>query len=476
MGPARTMWPSFSLSWRTPVSSGPLTSLDDLDELLGELGVTSPADLAGARSDRSGWEPDGAPMAVVRARTVSEVQRTLIAASRRGTPVVTRGAGTGLVGAAAAGTGTIVLDVSGLDRILEIDPVDGIARVEPGVITADLDRAAAEHGLFFAPDPGSVEISTIGGNIATNAGGLRGAKYGVTRDSVLALDVVLADGRLLHLGHDTVKGVAGLDLVSLLVGSEGTLGVIVGATVRLLPRPARIATAAAYFATVADGANASVELATAGLRPAVVELVDGKTLAAVDALRGSDFARRGNAFLLVQTDGFGAQEEIDLVAEVLNRTATSVRTTLDHDTAAVLSAARRDALPAIQARGRVLIEDIAVPRSRLAEAIEGVYTIAASTNVEIYVFAHAGDGNLHPLIVIDGDTPTTSIPERAQRAADEIFALALSLGGTISAEHGIGLLKQSWLEREIGSDALALQRHIKQIFDPAGILNPGKAL
>ncbi|MET7402256.1 FAD-linked oxidase C-terminal domain-containing protein [Dactylosporangium sp. NPDC005572] len=420
-------------------------------------------------TDRSGFPPDGPPRAVVRARTVADVQRTLAEAGRTGTPVVTRGAGTGLAGGAVTGRGAIVLDVSGLDRILGIDPVDGIARVEPGVITADLDRAAAEHGLMYAPDPGSVAISTVGGNIATNAGGLRGAKYGVTRDSVLALDVVLADGTLLHLGHDTVKGVVGLDLVGLVVGSEGTLAVVVGATLRLLPRPARVATAVAYFASVTAAADASIALSAAGLRPAVLELVDGRTLAAIDDLRGTGHAGRGAALLLVQTDGYGAGEEIEAVAAVLARTALTVETTLDPATAAALSAARRDALPAIEAKGRVLIEDIAVPRSRLAEAIDGVHAIAAATGTDVFVFAHAGDGNLHPIILVDTEAA-------AQQAADDIFALALALGGTVSAEHGVGLLKRAWLERELGADALALQRRIKQLFDPAGILNPGKAL
>ncbi|MEV0568806.1 FAD-linked oxidase C-terminal domain-containing protein [Dactylosporangium sp. NPDC050588] len=422
-------------------------------------------------TDRSGFVPDGPPRAVVRARTVADVQRTLAEASRTGTPVVTRGAGTGLAGGAVTGRDAIVLDVSGLDRLLGIDAADGIARVEPGVITADLDRAAAAHGLMYAPDPGSVAICTVGGNVATNAGGLRGAKYGVTRDSVLALDVVLADGTLLHVGHDTVKGVVGLDLVSLFVGSEGTLGVVVGATVRLLPRPVRVATAVAYFATVTEAAEASVALGTAGVRPAVLELVDGPTLAAIDDLRGSGHAGQGGALLLVQTDGFGAGEEIAVVAEVLARTARGVQTTEDPAVAADLAAARRDALPAIEAKGRVLIEDIAVPRSRLAEAVDGVHKIADATGTDIFVFAHAGDGNLHPIILLPpGD------PAAAHRAADEIFALALALGGTVSAEHGVGLLKHPWLERELGPGVLALQRRIKQLFDPAGILNPGKAI
>ncbi|WP_433221118.1 FAD-binding oxidoreductase [Dactylosporangium sp. CS-047395] len=421
-------------------------------------------------TDRSGVAPDGPPRAVVRATTVADVQRTLAEASRTGTPVVTRGAGTGLAGGAAAGPDTIVLDVSGLDRILGIDPIDGIARVEPGVITAELDRAAAAHGLMYAPDPGSVAICTIGGNIATNAGGLRGAKYGVTRDSVLALDVVLADGTRLHLGRDTVKGVVGLDLVGLLVGSEGTLGVVVGATLRLLPRPARVGTAVAYFASVTAAAVAAAELGAAGLRPSVLELVDGKTLAAIDELRGTDHAGRGAALLLVQTDGFGAGEELAAVAAVLARTASALDTTHDVAAGAALAAARRDALPAIEARGRVLIEDIAVPRSRLADAVGGVHAIAEATGTDVYVFAHAGDGNLHPIIRLDPD------PGAADRAAEEIFALALALGGTVSAEHGVGLLKRAWLERELGPDVVTLQRRIKDLFDPAGILNPGKAL
>ncbi|QHC66418.1 FAD-binding protein [Rathayibacter sp. VKM Ac-2759] len=427
-----------------------------------------------ARADRSGWSPAGDPVGVVRARDVDEVRATLVHASAHGIPVVTRGAASGLAGAASAGEGAIVLDVSGLDRILSIDPVDGVARVEPGVITADLDRAAARHGLLYAPDPGSVEISTIGGNIATNAGGLRGAKYGVTRDAVLALDVVLADGSLVHLGRDTVKGVVGLDLTALVVGSEGSLGVVVGATLRLLPRPRLTATAAAFFADVAAGAEAAVALALAGLRPSVLELVDDRTLEAIDALRGTHLAQRGGAFLLVQTDGFGAADEIEAVRAVLAETATSVEATLDAAEGLALASARRDALPAIEARGRVLIEDIAVPRSRLAEAVRRIHAIAADTGADVYVFAHAGDGNLHPIIRLRSDTDEARA--QADAAAEAVFALALELGGTVSGEHGVGGLKREWARRELGPDVVALQRAVRRLFDPQGILNPGTAL
>ncbi|MDQ0574230.1 FAD-binding oxidoreductase [Agromyces albus] len=435
--------------------------------------VSDAARLA-ARSDRSGWTPVGVPRGVVLAHDVAEVRQTLAFASDHGIPVVTRGAGSGLTGAASAGDDAIVLDVSRLDRIIAIDPVDGLARVEPGVITADLDRAAAKHGLFYAPDPGSVELSTIGGNIATNAGGLRGAKYGVTRDAVLALDVVLADGTLVRLGRETLKGVVGLDLVSLVVGSEGALGVVVGATVRLLPRPNQVATVAAFFTDAAAAAGAAVALAPAGLRPGVIELVDGRTLAAIDEFRDTRLAEGGGSFLLVQSDGFGAAEEITEAAAVLGRTAVSVETTTDPIRALALAAARRDALPAIEARGRVLIEDIAVPRSRLAEAIRRIEAIGVETGADVYVFAHAGDGNVHPIIRLR-DESTAAIAQ-AERAAEAIFALALELGGTVSGEHGVGALKQRWAARELGETVVALQRRIKAVFDPADILNPGKAL
>lgn len=427
-----------------------------------------------AHADRSGWAPGGAPLGVVRARDVDEVRATLSYASAHGIAVVTRGAGSGLAGAASAGEGALVLDVSALDRILSIDAVDGVARVEPGVVTADLDRAAAAHGLLYAPDPGSIEISTIGGNIATNAGGLRGAKYGVTRDAVLALDVVLADGSLVHVGRETVKGVVGLDLTALVVGSEGSLGVVVGATLRLLPRPRATATAAAFFADVVAAAEASVALARAGLRPSILELVDDRTLAAIDDLRGSDLAGRGGAFLLVQTDGFGAADEIAAVRAVLEPTALSVETTLDPAEGRALATARRDALPAIEARGRVLIEDIAVPRSRLAEAVQRIHAIAAVTGADVYVFAHAGDGNLHPIIRLRDDSDAAA--QQADAAAEAVFALALELGGTVSGEHGVGALKRSWARRELGPDVVALQRAVQRVFDPQGILNPGTAL
>ena len=433
--------------------------------------MTAPTTEIDRAIDRSGLRPVGRPTEVVVARDIAEVQETVRRAAAAGTPLITRGAGSGLAGGAVAGEGAIVLDLSRLMRIRAIDPVDGTAEVEAGVVTADLDAAARAHGLMYAPDPGSVGISTLGGNIATNAGGLRGAKYGVTRDAVLSVDVVLADGSLVRLGRPTIKGVTGYDLAGLVVGSEGTLGIVVSARVRLLPAPQRVATASAFFATLEDAAHAVAAIAVSGARPAVLEILDGATLGAIDAAEGTALRAQGEALLLAQTDGFGSAEEMAVVLAAVAPTATHHEWTEDAERAADLLSARRQALPALERIGRPLIEDIAVPRSRLAEAISGIRLIADRHAVPIFVFGHAGDGNLHPIIVVEpreGD-----LPETAVRAADDIFALALSLGGTVTAEHGVGRLKRAWARRELGDDVVRLHDEIKQVFDPLGILNPG---
>jgi glycolate oxidase len=430
--------------------------------------------IAAHATDRSGWRPDGQCRGVAFAESVADVQAVLRAAFSARIPVVTRGAGTGLSGGAGATDGSIVLDLSRLRRIHEISVPDAIAVVEPGVITADLDRAAAHHGLRYAPDPASVEISTIGGNIATNAGGLRCAKYGVTRDSVLGLDVVLADGERIRTGGRTVKGVSGYDLTSLFVGSEGTLGVIVGATLRLRPIPAQTSTIAAYFGSVADACDAVVRIAAAGIVPVMAELLDALTLGAIDAAQGSALTSHGNAFLLVQTDGAAAHEEAAAVERVLAASAISMSRTDDPDEAQELIATRRLALPSLERTGRVLIEDISVPRSQLATAMAAVAKISADTGVAIFTLAHAADGNVHPIVVVD--PALNEIPTEAWEAAAQIFALALRLGGTLTGEHGIGALKRRWLGEELGPRNHQLQQQLRQVFDPREILNPGKAL
>lgn len=435
-----------------------------------------PISLAAVSGDRSGWSDAVAPRGVVRPRSVAEVRAVLAWAYDTRTAVIPRGARSGLAGGAVGVADAVVLDLSGLDRIISVDPNEQLARVESGVITADLDAAAGAQGLMYAPDPGSVGISTIGGNVATNAGGLRGAKYGVTRDHVLALDVVLADGTLIHTGRDTIKGVTGYDLVGLFTGSEGTLGVVVGATLRLLPRPVRTATASAFFDNIELAAHGITAITRSGARPAVLEIIDGATLAAIDALEGTDLRSRGGALLIAQTDGFGADEELDVVTAALEDSASRIETAVDQAEADRLLFARRRALPALEAIGRPLIEDIAVPRSRLAEAVRRIGIIAAEEGVRIFVFGHAGDGNLHPIIVTEHAPPGAPAPLRAQSAADRIFALALELGGTITAEHGVGRLKRAWAARELGPEVITLQRSIRAVLDPRGILNPGSSL
>ncbi|ATE55557.1 FAD-binding oxidoreductase [Actinosynnema pretiosum] len=444
-----------------------------LDGLTGGLSSwsTDPAELARASTDRSGSAPIGTPRLVVFAQSVAEVQRTVAHAAAHGVPVVPRGAGSGVAGGALAGDGSIVLDLSGLDRITELRPDEALAVVEPGVVTADLDAAAAAHGLRYAPDPASAAFSTIGGNIATNAGGLRCVKHGVTRDAVLGLDVVLGDGSLVSTGRRTVKGVTGYDLTGLVVGSEGTLGVVVGATLRLSPLPVRTATASAFFATAEDAVAAVTALQRAGVRPSTAELLDGPTLRAIDQAQGGDLHRRGEVFLLLQTDGFGAEQELAEAARVVRPLATALETTTDPEVAARLVATRRAALPAIERHGRVLIEDVAVPRSRIAETIRAIGGIAEATGVRIFVFAHVGDGNLHPIVLAD-----SAPPERVGRAVAAIFEQALAVGGTLTGEHGVGALKRPWLAAELGEPVLELHRRIKAVFDPAGVLNPGKAI
>ncbi|WP_328974953.1 FAD-binding oxidoreductase [Streptomyces canus] len=431
---------------------------------------TDPGVLAAHATDRSGTRPTGEPLAVVHARRTEDVTITLRHAHELRVPVVPRGAGTGLSGGATADEGALVLDLSGMNRILELSADDQLTIVEPGVITAELDRAAGAHGLRYAPDPASAALSTIGGNVATNAGGLRCAKYGVTRDSVLGLEAVLADGTVIGTGRRTVKGVTGYDLTALLTGSEGTLAVITAATLRLRPVPVATATLAAYFPSFEAAAEASYAIARAGVEPALAELVDGPVLQAIDpALR-----ERGAALLVVQCDGAGAAAEAAAVARLLGPLASTVETTEDPVEAEALLAARRLALPALERLGRPLIEDIAVPRSRLARAVREIRAISARHDVPVFTIAHAADGNLHPIIVVDPDLDR--LPDAAWEAAGEIFALALRLGGTLTGEHGVGVLKRQWVAEELGSAAHALQRRIKEVFDPRGILNPGKAL
>jgi len=443
--------------------------------------LTDPDLLASYRRDEADLCESGTPLAVVRPGSTGDVQATLRIASSTSTPVIAQGARTGLAGAANALDGAIVLAMTGLDRILEIDPVNRIAVVQPGVINADISRAAAKHGLRFPPDPGSWESSTIGGNVATNAGGMCCVKYGVTSEYVLGLEVVLADGEVLRCGRRTRKGVAGYDLTRLFTGSEGTLGVITEITLALRPATAGALTLAALFDTVPAAGAAVTAIASSDTTPSLLELLDAVHLRAIEAYRPMGLPDAA-ALLLAGTDT-SAQDLAGIAGLCRAAGAIEVHVAEDATEADALLGARRAAHPAMErlaavtfpaGDGALIIDDVAVPISRLVEMLDGIEGIAAAHGLTVGVVGHAGDGNLHPNIVVDRSDASSLAAGRA--VFDEIMELGLALGGTCTGEHGVGLLKRDWLARELGPVGMRVQRAIKDALDPKGILNPGKVL
>jgi glycolate oxidase len=387
------------------------------------------------------------------------------------TPVVVRGAGTGLAGAANAGEGEIVLSTRRMTAVREVSADDLLAVVEPGILNAELNDILAEHGLWWAPDPASRTISTVGGNIATGAGGLLCAKYGVVRDAVLGIDLVLADGRVLHLGHRSVKGVTGLDLTSLVIGSEGTLGVVVGATLKLRRLvEGTVCTIAATFPDVRTAAMASAAVTSAGIQPSIMELMDAASLSAVASLLGLPTPPVGSAQLTIQTDGPAASVEAEAIATIMRAHHGETKVSHDRDEGERLLTIRRSMHAAMAALGNTLIEDVSVPRSAMPAMFTEIARIEQAYSLTIPTVAHAGDGNLHPNFIFGEPEP----PPRIWAAADELFRAAIALGGTLTGEHGIGTLKSRWLAEELGEDQWELQRQITRVFDPLGILNPGK--
>jgi glycolate oxidase len=436
--------------------------------------VLDPDVVASYARDQAPLAPAGAPVALVRARNEEDVVATMRFANARGIPVVTRGAGTGLAGGANAIDGCIVLSVAAMDKILRIDDAMRMAVVEPGVLNATLAKAAAARGLFYAPDPASREISTIGGNIATNAGGSCCLKYGVTGDHVASLGVVLADGTRIRTGALTKKNVAGLDLTRLLVGSEGTLGVIVEATVRLLRAPRAPSTMVAFFDTLASAAQAIVTMdATVDL--SLLEVMDRTTVRAVEEMTHMDLDVDAAAFVLLQSDGSDATAAIAACQVICEQNAAkSVLCTQDVEEGRLLLTARRMALPALEKKGMTLLDDVAIPKPALPVMLARIEEIAAARGLVIGTFGHAGDGNLHPTIVFDARDEASRAS--AYAAFDDIVRAALVLGGSISGEHGIGSLKGGYLTAMVGEAERALMGRIKAAFDPRGILNPGKAI
>jgi glycolate oxidase len=448
------------------------TALQQLVALLGDAVRTDPVSCENYRFDWSRDPTAGVPVAVVRPSNSSEVAAAIRWAAEHRVPVVPRGAGSGLSGGASALSGGIVLSLERM-RSIEIDVAARVAVVEAGAFNADVKAAATQHGLWYPPDPSSYEICSIGGNIATNAGGLCCVKYGVTTDYVLGLDVVLADGTLITLGGKRIKDVAGLSLVKLFVGSGGTLGIITRAILRLVPAQGPRSTLVAYFPDVQAAADTVVTIGRT-LRASMMELMDHASINAVEDYRSMGLDRSAGALLLAQSDAPGAAcaAEIELMeAACKTAGAKEVFVTTDPEEGELFVAARRATFPAIEARGAILLEDVGVPVPQLPELLAGIAAVADGYSLEIPVVAHAGDGNTHPIVVYDRGDPDAR--NRAYRAFDEIMQLAIGLGGTITGEHGVGRAKKAALPAQLGPDVMTLSLTIKNALDPLGILNPG---
>ena len=447
--------------------------LGDLQAQIADASILTDPDVT--ETYRRDWarDPDaGWPLAVVRATSTEDVQAVMRWASAYNVPVVPRGAGSGLSGGATAVDGGIVLTTE-MMRKIAVNPVTRTAVVQPGLINAEVKRAVAEHGLWYPPDPSSFEMCSIGGNAATNAGGLCCVKYGVTTDYILGLEVVLADGTAVRLGGPRLKDSAGLSLTKLFVGSEGTLGIITEITVRLIPARAPASTVVASFATVQDATNAILAI-TRVMRPAMLELMDRASIGAVEDSMKMGLDIDAHAMLIAQSDSPGADrfKETEFIARTFTEhNASDVFTTDDPDEGEAFTAARRFAIPAVEGLGNLLLEDVGVPLPALPALIEGIKDIGVRNEVLVAVIAHAGDGNTHPLIVHNPDDAVETA--RAHVAFGEIMDLAISLGGTITGEHGVGRLKKAWLPSQVGDDVMDLTRRIKAALDPQHILNPG---
>jgi glycolate dehydrogenase FAD-linked subunit len=442
--------------------------------------VTDPDVLAAYSRDDAAWAEAGKSIALVRPTSTAEVAAVVTACAAAGVPIVPRGAGTGLSGGANAVDGGVILSLERMDAIVEINTAERLAVVQAGVVNDHLRAAAAEHGLWYPPDPGSAPWSTIGGNVATNAGGLCCVKYGVTRDYVLALEVVTAAGEVVRVGRRTAKGVAGYDLAGLMVGSEGTLGVITEVTVRLRPlRTAPMRTVVGFFDTLSEAGDAVARVTAAGLQPAAFELIDRACLRAVNAWKNMGLPEEAAALLLAQTDlpePAAEQEAVAIHDCFVAAGASDAMVSTDPVEAEALFDARRLAGPALlwEHEDAVLTEDVCLPRGKLAEMLALIEKIAATHNIPIATIAHAGDGNLHPCLV----TPKGDLDgrDRALAAFQAIIDAAIDMGGTVTGEHGVGLLKRAGMQREVGPVGLAMQRAIKGALDPRGILNPGKVI
>jgi glycolate oxidase len=456
-----------------------MITTQDIDVLTASLPpgsvITDPASMDAYRWDRAIDPGAGIPLAVVRPQSTEEVQTVVRFAADNRIPIVPRGAGSGLSGGSSAVDGCIVVSLDRM-RALRVDPVTRIATVQPGAFNAEVKAAAAAHGLWYPPDPSSFEFCSIGGNVATNAGGLCCVKYGVTTDYVLGMTVVLADGRAVQLGGPRLKDVAGLSLTKLFVGSEGTLGIITEAVLRLIPSQRQPTTLVATFATLEDATKTVLSITTA-MRPSMLEFMDRVTINAVEDETRMGLDREAAAMLIVQSDepsGLATTEIATVERLCFENHATEVYSTDDPDESEAFIVARRIAIPSVEKKGTLLLEDVGVPLPRLGDLVVGMERIAELRDVTIAVIAHAGDGNTHPLIVFDPTNATQKA--QAEIAYGEVMALATALGGTITGEHGVGRIKKPWLADYLGADVLELNQRIKAALDPLNIFNPGAVL
>ncbi|MDF9827337.1 glycolate oxidase [Ereboglobus sp. PH5-10] len=416
------------------------------------------------------------PLAVVFPADTAQVSAVLRLAREHRVPVVTRGSGTGLSGGSVPVEGALVVCLAKMNRVLELDTANLTLLAEAGAVTQEIYDAADKAGLFYPPDPGSMRVSTIGGNVAENAGGLRGLKYGVTRNYVMGMEVVLADGSVCQLGNKCVKDVAGYNLRDLFIGSEGTLGIITKVLLKLLPKPAARQTLLATYAQM-DAAAATVsDIIASKIIPCTLEFLDRKTIRCVEDFAHAGLPLDAEAVLLIESDGHAAAvaDEAAQIEEIARKHgATSVRRARDSDEAAQLATARRSAFSALaRLRPTTILEDATVPRSELAHMVRFVESVATRHALDIATFGHFGDGNLHPTILTD--ERDTDEMHRVEAAMQEIFDEALRVGGTITGEHGVGLAKKKFLPAQLGDASYALLKNIKRALDPDGLLNPGK--
>jgi glycolate oxidase len=457
-----------------------LTSASALiEELARELGADR---VLTAAEDVAVYGYDGTPVlrqnpaCVVFPKTTDEVAACVKAAATAGAPIVTRGSGTGLSGGSVPVAGCVVLCLTHMNRIIELDTRNLTIEVEAGVVTQAVDEAAAKHGLFYPPDPGSRKISTIGGNVAENSGGLRGLKYGVTRDYVLGLEAVLANGEIVWLGNKCVKDVAGYNLRDLFIGSEGTLGIVTRVLLKLLPQPAARKTMLASFTSIATAGDTVSDIIAAKIIPCTLEFLDQQTIRCVEDFAHVGLPTEAAAVLIMETDGHPqvvAEEAAAMASIAMAQGAIEVRTAADSIEADRLLTARRSAFSALaRVRPTTILEDVTVPRSELAGMVSFIAASAAKHNLLIGTFGHMGDGNLHPTFLVDERNADEM--HRVELSLSEIVDRTLAVGGTITGEHGVGLAKKPYLRQQLGDNSYELLKLVKRALDPAGLLNPGK--